>query len=201
MRTTLYRHWNANDDLLYVGISLSHTGRLAQHKRNSRWFYQISRVTLEHYDTREEALAAERHAIKTESPVFNVVHAPAANDNRPLGSNLPMKVYLVREMGAMRSYGIAWASSESELWDVVDEFDDPYGYEFAEAARPAGLFLADTVEASDDDVEAGQAGWNTFAESEMLSRDLFDLEALDWRPFCPADEGCGIVARLVAGRA
>lgn len=29
-------------------------------------------VTLEHFDTREEAMAAERNAIKTESPQFNI---------------------------------------------------------------------------------------------------------------------------------
>ena len=72
MTTQLYRHFDKNNNLLYVGISLSTFNRLSQHKDHSGWFYGITNVTIEHFPTREEALAAERKAIKSEAPKFNI---------------------------------------------------------------------------------------------------------------------------------
>ena len=72
MTTQLYRHFDKNNNLLYVGISLSTFNRLSQHKDHSGWFYGITNVTIEHFPTREEALAAERKAIKSENPKFNI---------------------------------------------------------------------------------------------------------------------------------
>jgi predicted GIY-YIG superfamily endonuclease len=72
MKTYLYRHFDKNDQLLYAGISLSAFQRLAQHRNHAHWFEQISRVEMEQFDTREEALAAERVAIEREKPLFNI---------------------------------------------------------------------------------------------------------------------------------
>jgi excinuclease UvrABC nuclease subunit len=72
MKTQLYRHFDAEKKLLYVGISLSTFARLSQHKEHSPWFEQVMTVEIEHFETREEAMAAERKAIKTESPQFNI---------------------------------------------------------------------------------------------------------------------------------
>lgn len=73
-RTALYRHFDNKGRLLYVGISLSPTYRFAQHRDSSRWFERITDVKIEWYPTREEALKAECHAIKTEDPEFNIIH-------------------------------------------------------------------------------------------------------------------------------
>ena len=72
MNTQLYRHFDNSNTLLYVGISLSTFARLSQHKDHSPWFKQVNRVEIQHFDTREEAMAAERQAIKTENPTFNI---------------------------------------------------------------------------------------------------------------------------------
>ena len=72
MTTQLYRHFDENNNLLYVGISLSTFNRLSQHRDHSEWFKQIKNVTIEHFATREEAMAAERKAIKSEAPKFNI---------------------------------------------------------------------------------------------------------------------------------
>lgn len=72
MKTQLYRHFDADRKLLYLGISLSTFARLSQHKDHSPWFEQIKTVEIEHFETREEAMAAERKAIKTENPKFNI---------------------------------------------------------------------------------------------------------------------------------
>jgi predicted GIY-YIG superfamily endonuclease len=78
MRTSLYRHFNNVGELLYVGVSLSALQRLGQHAENSEWFNSIDRVTIEHFDSREEALAAERSAIIQDRPMHNIHHKKAA---------------------------------------------------------------------------------------------------------------------------
>jgi len=68
----LYRHFDNDKNLLYVGISLSVATRLMQHRQNSGWFDRISLVTVEKFPSREEALKAEVEAIKSENPRFNI---------------------------------------------------------------------------------------------------------------------------------
>jgi hypothetical protein len=72
VKTHLYRHFNAEGELLYVGISLSAINRLGQHKDNSHWFDSICRVDIQNFDTREEAVNAETLAIRDEKPKHNV---------------------------------------------------------------------------------------------------------------------------------
>lgn len=73
--TQLYRHFNNDGELLYVGISLSAIGRLRQHRDAAPWFDAISRVEIVNYPTREEALRAEAEAIHRENPRHNI-HRP-----------------------------------------------------------------------------------------------------------------------------
>jgi len=71
-RTALYRHWDAEGQLLYVGISLSAVQRLAQHKAGSHWSDSINKVTIEYFENREAAHAAERAAVQSENPLHNI---------------------------------------------------------------------------------------------------------------------------------
>jgi predicted GIY-YIG superfamily endonuclease len=72
--TQLYRHYDSQDNLLYVGISKSAINRLSQHFRTAEWFKDIARISVENFATREEALEAEKLAIKTEYPWYNKTH-------------------------------------------------------------------------------------------------------------------------------
>jgi predicted GIY-YIG superfamily endonuclease len=69
--TALYRAYSATDELLYVGVSISVMARLSQHKSSADWFDGTSRIDVEWYPTKREALAAEMQAIKTEYPIYN----------------------------------------------------------------------------------------------------------------------------------
>lgn len=69
--TQLYRHFDKDDVLLYVGISLSALVRLNQHRITSDWFDQITTIRVETFSSRQEALKAERLAIQTERPFYN----------------------------------------------------------------------------------------------------------------------------------
>ena len=70
--TSLYRHFDADAVLLYVGISLSAVGRLSDHRHTSAWFPQIARVTVEQFPDRASAYEAETAAINNENPLFNI---------------------------------------------------------------------------------------------------------------------------------
>lgn len=71
-KITLYRYFDSDDRLLYVGITGDNTKRQSQHRRSSFWFGEIAKATFEHYDTRDQAEQAETKAINSEKPMHNI---------------------------------------------------------------------------------------------------------------------------------
>jgi len=80
--TELYRHYDSWGRLLYVGVSLSSLGRLADHRTTCSWFKLIKMIAVDLYPTRALALQAERDAIEKEKPYFNRVHRRGWKDVR-----------------------------------------------------------------------------------------------------------------------
>lgn len=74
MDHALYRFYDANGALLYIGIALQPFARMGQHRREKSWWGEVATVTIEHHHSRADAVAAERDAIKAEKPKYNVVH-------------------------------------------------------------------------------------------------------------------------------
>lgn len=70
----LYRHFDAEGVLLYVGITNNPPARLCGHRKNSVFWNQVRSSTYEHFSNREELLKAEREAIYRESPRYNKQH-------------------------------------------------------------------------------------------------------------------------------
>lgn len=71
--STLYRFFDADRRLLYIGItSVQLILRWEQHRVDKPWWRQVAYAEFTHYDTRAEAIAAERAAIAAEDPVHNV---------------------------------------------------------------------------------------------------------------------------------
>lgn len=68
----LYRLFDGSGDLLYVGISLSALERMSAHRSRQPWWADVASIELENYPTRQEVLTAERRAIRTEHPRYNV---------------------------------------------------------------------------------------------------------------------------------
>lgn len=71
----LYRLHNADGALLYVGITSTVTERMATHERTKPWWSEVASIDIEYFATRQAALAAERAAIVSEQPRYNLVHA------------------------------------------------------------------------------------------------------------------------------
>jgi Arm DNA-binding domain len=81
----LYRHFDPNGELLYVGISLHALNRQDQHFKEAGWRRSIYQIVIEPFETREQALAAEEFAIRNEFPKFNGIHNRRRHPYQELG--------------------------------------------------------------------------------------------------------------------
>jgi hypothetical protein len=68
----LYRHYDDQGNLLYVGMSLNAINRLSQHKAASHWYCDIARVDIERHESKGAVLLAENEAILNENPMHNL---------------------------------------------------------------------------------------------------------------------------------
>jgi predicted GIY-YIG superfamily endonuclease len=73
-RTAVYRLFDTEDDLLYIGVSDQFGARWHQHAKVQPWWRDVDHQTITWFDTRDEALATETAAIKAEQPLYNIVH-------------------------------------------------------------------------------------------------------------------------------
>jgi hypothetical protein len=87
--TSLYRHYDKQGRLLYVGVSLDAFSRFLQHGRATA---EVARMDVETFQTRRDALRAERKAIESENPLHNVQHARAAPRVKGRTSMLSVRV-------------------------------------------------------------------------------------------------------------
>ena len=102
--TALYRHFDAHDVLLYVGISLSPIYRLSSHRAGSSWADKIARVSIQWLPTRAEALQAEAYAIATESPLHNIVGRARPGKIAPPPAPKPRELRYVDQAEAVAAH-------------------------------------------------------------------------------------------------
>jgi predicted GIY-YIG superfamily endonuclease len=70
----LYRFRDNRDVLIYIGISDDWSRRVREHWHTKPWAADIRSIMLETHTSRTAALAAESAAIRTEHPLYNVMH-------------------------------------------------------------------------------------------------------------------------------
>ena len=68
----LYRHFDRDGKLLYVGISRTFLTRQRAHRRANRWWDDVASITVRVYESRDACSLAETQAINTEFPYWNV---------------------------------------------------------------------------------------------------------------------------------
>ena len=127
----LYRYYNKENELLYVGVTADNTKRESQHRRDSFWFGEIATAKYEYFDSRQEVLQAEAEAIENEKPKHNVKHSRLNNKNK-ITLEFHPKVHLIQLMGmpdepfdaihAQWSEEIKSWIQPHECWDL--EFDE-----------------------------------------------------------------------------
>jgi hypothetical protein len=67
----VYRAYSLNL-LLYVGCTGRPWQRLRDHARDAHWYRRVDHLELMPYDYEVQAQMAERHAIETEWPLYNI---------------------------------------------------------------------------------------------------------------------------------
>lgn len=70
----LYRFFDATGQLLYVGITCNLGRRFKAHRLEQPWWPEVARTVIDRYADRGAVEQAEREAIETERPRWNVVH-------------------------------------------------------------------------------------------------------------------------------
>jgi hypothetical protein len=78
--TALYRFFDRQGQLLYLGITRRLRIRMTEHARDyaETWWPLVSSRTVSWYETRSQAWRTERDAIRTENPPYNVMHTARA---------------------------------------------------------------------------------------------------------------------------
>lgn len=82
--TTLYRAYDINGQLLYVGVAKNWGRRWAQHSERAPWYGTVARLRIELLPDRESALAAELEAIVNEQPIHNVRGTKSITRSKPV---------------------------------------------------------------------------------------------------------------------
>lgn len=123
MQTELYRYFDKDGRLLYVGVSLNTLQRAIQHRGSADWWAMAERIEIKRYRTRKLAFAAERRAIKRERPQFNTIHQPSDKER-------------------LRTINIPMASRRLAQWGIKLLLDEAY-YEIPGVSRVCGVPVAD----------------------------------------------------------
>lgn len=72
-RTALYRLYDADGRLLYVGITSNPKARWGAHARDKHWWPEVARKTTEWFETRKSAERIEKIEVEDERPRYNKV--------------------------------------------------------------------------------------------------------------------------------
>lgn len=119
--TTLYRFFDADGALLYVGITNRSPRRIQEHSQSKGWWSDVMSATFEHFPSRRTAEHAESKAIEGESPRYNIARPrPPLEPVSPLVIRRPYSpdhryVKGVRpSMKRLVSSGDAWFTLEKQ---------------------------------------------------------------------------------------
>lgn len=73
---SLYRYYDVDGTLLYIGVTKRGRIRNFEHSSDKEWWPFVARQDVEHFATYDEALASERSLIFDLRPPFNIQHNP-----------------------------------------------------------------------------------------------------------------------------
>lgn len=86
-RTALYRMFDDDGALLYIGVAAVFGKRWTEHAHSQSWWGEVRRQMVEWYPDRDSAEDAEEEAIGAEHPRYNITHnqEKAGRRNFPQG--------------------------------------------------------------------------------------------------------------------
>lgn len=71
-RTAVYRLYDEEGRLLYIGAARNPPQRMKFHRQFKRWWSDVARTDLTWFPDRAAAMAAEAVAIREEKPLYNI---------------------------------------------------------------------------------------------------------------------------------
>lgn len=131
-REEVYRLFDVNGILLYVGRSVQSGARLEQHSKTKSWWPLVAKVTIQRDFPLGSYELEEYNAILTEFPVFNVDGVPWRKirlSDRPVEMDqLRNRVTIANAVRCLDDDGVAGRlevlrATEPDVYDEVD--DDP----------------------------------------------------------------------------
>lgn len=127
-RCYLYRFYDADDQLLYVGIARDLGARFASHRRRSEWWALTVRGTTTAYPSRADAELAEGLAIHSEHPIHNLSRPTEAKIARLQGAALESAdaTQLVAEIERLRAVCEAQATRIIKMRGNIDAAREAY---------------------------------------------------------------------------
>lgn len=72
----VYKHYDSDGNLIYVGVTGNALTRIRTHIRDSRWFDLVNEIKIEKFDNADAAIAREKQLIEENKPVFNSANNP-----------------------------------------------------------------------------------------------------------------------------
>lgn len=187
--TILYRYYDNQDQLLYVGITNDQSKRFSQHKVKE-WMQFIHTATFEHFENRKDAEFAEINAIKKELPLYNISHHPGKVQNSDTSTIwFHSKVHLIQMLNAPDEghdeVHQAW-SEEVKSWIKPHEcWDFPwdthiawhlFAYQMNLRARKVQLFKAH----QECSLCAGVFESEWYQEQVELTKQIFKEAGMDY---------------------
>ena len=139
MSTTLYRYFNSEGQLLYVGITKNQFQRQDQHAKTQDWWHEVASATFTHLQSRAEALHKETFAIANELPKYNKagptikqellqhlldIAGQKLTDNWHTNLSLEISEHMadINEFSQQsEAYKLAWSLDTSIEWDERGE--------------------------------------------------------------------------------
>lgn len=169
---TLYRMFDSNGRLLYVGITAHPPARFRSHQEQKYWWERVTQITVQNFDSRAELEEAERVAIVTETPFYNVTHNGKRYANAPAAKDANGKTG--REMNF-------FLAEVSEMWRLHEQMKEPVRYITRQIV--AGKFRARRV---------GRHWMMTAADIEYNLDRLANVTAQDDSAAEPAEPTVGV---------
>jgi prevent-host-death family protein len=123
-RTAVYRLFAVDDTLLYVGVGREFGVRWERHAKTQPWWPHVDHQTVQWYPGREDALAAEDQAIKSERPVYNIAGSPWIGGIKDDGTGFfvitkPVKLAPAKAAHRSTSMDMAIADARAHWSDVI----------------------------------------------------------------------------------
>ena len=116
---TLYRFFDTDGSLLYVGITSNPPMRFSQHRSDKSWWTEVTRIEMAQFPDRASLAVAEREAIQAESPRYNKMLNGARRTSDATGSGL--NEYLPFSIGNFVAVGMTNGKCPVGVILYVDE--------------------------------------------------------------------------------